>query len=94
MHKGAKKPGIAEGEAWRKAKHPSGAVCWIQGLTNSPWPMWPSCRPALEGIPDPCPSSSKDGCQELAEHWPSLSPGAKSRGELTQPPAKLGFEAG
>lgn len=37
---------------------------------------------------------SKDGCRELAGHWPSLSPGAKSRGQLSQPPAEPGFEAG
>lgn len=53
-----KKAGIEAGEAWSKAKHPSGAARWIQGLTNTLSPTQLGCRPALEGIPDPCPSSS------------------------------------
>lgn len=92
-----KKQELWQGRPWSKAKPPSGAVCWLQGLTNTPLPTRLGCRPAVEGIPDPCPSGSgapwlKEGCRELAGHRPSPSPGAKSRGELSQPPAEPGFE--
>lgn len=46
-------------------------------------PLWRASQtPALPALVHP---GSKDGCRELAGHWPSPSPGAKSSGELSQP---------
>lgn len=99
MQKGAKRAGIAAEEAWSKAKHPSGAACGIQGLTNTPSPARRVCRPALEGIPDPSPSSSGAPWLQVwmsGAGWALAKPQSwcKERGELSQPLAELGFEAG